>query len=53
MKERAKEKGFNFPYAYDPSQKIARDLGASVTPGVLRLRQGPQAGLHRRDGRQP
>lgn len=32
MKERAKEKGFNFPYLYDPSQKIARELGASVTP---------------------
>jgi peroxiredoxin len=32
MKERAKEKGFNFPYAYDPSQKIAKDLGAKVTP---------------------
>ena len=32
MKERAKEKGFNFPYAYDPSQKIARELGASRTP---------------------
>jgi peroxiredoxin len=32
MKERAKEKGFQFPYAYDPSQKIARDLGAAVTP---------------------
>ena len=32
MKERAKEKGFQFPYAYDPSQKIARDLGASRTP---------------------
>jgi peroxiredoxin len=32
MKERAKEKGFTFPYAYDPSQKIARDLGASRTP---------------------
>jgi peroxiredoxin len=32
MKERAKEKGFNFVYAYDPSQKIGRDLGASVTP---------------------
>jgi peroxiredoxin len=32
MKERAKEKGFRFPYAYDPSQKIARDLGASRTP---------------------
>jgi peroxiredoxin len=32
MKERSKEKGFNFPYAYDPSQKIARDLGATRTP---------------------
>jgi peroxiredoxin len=32
MKDVAKEKGFNFPYAYDPSQKIAKDLGASVTP---------------------
>jgi peroxiredoxin len=32
MKERAREKGFNFVYAYDPSQKIGRDLGASVTP---------------------
>jgi peroxiredoxin len=32
MKERAKEKGFNFPYVYDPSQKVGRDLGASVTP---------------------
>jgi peroxiredoxin len=32
MIERAKKKGFNFVYAYDPSQKIAKDLGASVTP---------------------
>lgn len=32
MKERAKEKGFNFPYAYDPSQQIAKALGAKVTP---------------------
>lgn len=32
MKDVAKEKGFNFPYAYDPSQKIAKDLGAAVTP---------------------
>jgi peroxiredoxin len=32
MTERAKEKGFNFPYAYDPSQKIARELGAAKTP---------------------
>jgi peroxiredoxin len=32
MKERAKEKNFNFEYLYDPSQKIAKDLGASATP---------------------
>jgi peroxiredoxin len=32
MKERAKEKGFTFPYVYDPSQKIGRALGATVTP---------------------
>jgi peroxiredoxin len=32
MKERAKEKGFNFDYIYDSSQKVGRDLGASVTP---------------------
>jgi len=32
MKERAKEKGFNFPYLYDESQSIAKALGAKVTP---------------------
>jgi len=32
MVERAKEKGFKFPYLYDPSQKIGKDLGARVTP---------------------
>jgi thiol-disulfide isomerase/thioredoxin len=32
MKERAKEKGFTFAYAYDPSQKIATELGATKTP---------------------
>lgn len=32
MKERAKEKGFTFDYLYDPSQKVARELGAKVTP---------------------
>jgi peroxiredoxin len=32
MTERAKEQGFNFPYAYDPTQKIARELGAAKTP---------------------
>jgi peroxiredoxin len=32
MRERAKEKGFPFPYLYDESQKIARDYGATTTP---------------------
>ena len=32
MKQRAQEKGFNFPYLYDASQKIATALGAKVTP---------------------
>ena len=32
MIERAKEKGFNFTYLYDESQKIGRALGATVTP---------------------
>jgi peroxiredoxin len=37
MKERASAKGFNFPYLYDPSQKVARDFGAKVTPDVVLL----------------
>jgi peroxiredoxin len=37
MKERAKAKGFNFPYLYDPTQKIGRDYGATVTPHVFLL----------------
>ena len=32
MKERAATRGFNFPYLYDPSQKIGRAYGAVVTP---------------------
>ncbi|RME72189.1 MAG: thioredoxin family protein [Chloroflexi bacterium] len=32
MKERAQEKGFNFPYLYDETQEIARFYGAERTP---------------------
>jgi peroxiredoxin len=32
MVDRAKEKGFNFSYLYDESQKIARSFGAQYTP---------------------
>jgi peroxiredoxin len=39
MKTRAEEKGFNFAYLYDPSQQIARDYGATVTPHAFVLDQ--------------
>jgi peroxiredoxin len=32
MRERAKQKGFRFPYLHDPTQKIAKDYGAVYTP---------------------
>jgi peroxiredoxin len=32
MQERSKEKGFNFPYLHDATQKIAKDYGAVYTP---------------------
>jgi peroxiredoxin len=37
MKDRATEKGFSFPYLYDPTQKVARDYDAKVTPHVFLL----------------
>lgn len=37
MKKRAEEKNFPFLYLYDPSQKIGRDYGATVTPHVFVL----------------
>ncbi len=35
MKERAQEKGFNFPYLYDESQEVAHAYGAERTPEVF------------------
>ena len=37
MKERAKEKGFNFPYLFDEGQKIYPQYGATKTPHVFLL----------------
>ena len=37
MKVAAKEKGFNFSYLSDETQKIGRQFGASVTPEVFVL----------------
>ncbi len=35
MRERAQEKGFNFPYLFDESQEVARAYGAERTPEVF------------------
>jgi peroxiredoxin len=35
MKERAREKSFNFPYLYDETQKVARAYAAQRTPEVF------------------
>jgi peroxiredoxin len=35
MKERAEEKGLNYPYAYDESGDSARAYGARVTPHIF------------------
>ena len=35
MKERAAEKGFNFPYLYDESQEVARAYDAVCTPDIF------------------
>jgi peroxiredoxin len=37
MQERAKEKGFTFPYLFDETQEVARAYGASRTPHVFIL----------------
>jgi len=37
MKERAEQKGFNFPYLYDESQKIGKEYGAAATPHLFVL----------------
>lgn len=37
MKQRAEEKGFNFPYAYDASGDSCRAYGAQVTPHLFVL----------------
>jgi peroxiredoxin len=39
MKKRAKQRGFDFPYLYDSTQKIGRAYGATVTPHVFVLDQ--------------
>ena len=35
MQERAKEKGFPYPYLYDETQEVSRAYGAAVTPHIF------------------
>ena len=51
MKQRAEEKGFAFAYLFDPSQQIARDYGATVTPHVFLLDGKRESRLHGRHRR--
>jgi peroxiredoxin len=37
MKQRSEKKGFTFDYLTDPSQKVAREFGATCTPHVFLL----------------
>lgn len=37
MQERAKDKGFTFPYAYDESQEVIKTYGGTRTPHVYLL----------------
>ena len=37
MQERAKSKGFNFPYLHDATQQVARSYGATFTPEFVVL----------------
>lgn len=37
IKKKVKDKGYNFTYAYDESQKTGRAYGAAVTPTVIVL----------------
>src|SRR5207253_8421029 len=37
MQERAKARGFNFPYLHDETQQVARSFGATFTPEFVVL----------------
>lgn len=39
MKEKAKDKGFNFPYLFDEGQVITEQYGARVTPHIFLLKK--------------
>jgi peroxiredoxin len=46
MKERAREKSFNFPYLYDETQEVARAYSAERTPEVFLFDKGGTLRYH-------
>jgi len=46
MKQRAREKGFNFPYLRDETQEVARAYGAERTPEVFLFNKGLMLRYH-------
>lgn len=46
MKERAEEKGLNYPYAYDESGDSARAYGARVTPHIFVIDRDGKVAYH-------
>lgn len=47
MKERAKEKGFTFPYLFDEGQKIYPKYGATKTPHIYLLQKTKEGNVVR------
>jgi peroxiredoxin len=47
MKERAKKKGFNFPYLFDEGQKVYPEFGATKTPHVFILQKTEKGNMVR------
>jgi peroxiredoxin len=42
MAERAKEKGYTFPYLFDETQNVAKEFGATRTPHVFVVNKTPK-----------
>lgn len=45
MQERAKQKGYSFPYLLDPDQVVTKKFGATRTPHVFVLQKTPKGSI--------
>jgi len=46
MKERAEQKGFNFPYLFDETQDVAKEFGATHTPEIFLFDEDRKLAFH-------